>query len=583
MIQGLFSGVRRLLVSLVSSLLGPKGDEELAAWKNQTRRKLNALRERAYAVSPWSIKLQKKVSGRMKIGMAVLAYERPEYLELCLDSLFRTNLYDYDITFLLQDDGSTDPGVREILEKPRDAKYRIVRSFTPKGPNFAGAAINKALKKLMELDEFDVVGWCDSDAVHHPEWLKQTMEICLWAKANHRDHILGPFSSFNSSDVEFHRVLGEYESPAGGYIVKRQMGMLNYFYFRDDLLRLGMFGEHQDDETEMTERFEKLGVRNFCTRQSLIEHAGHLSTLNPGRPAPVLNPVYGLNLPHDGWGPELARAGTLGYFKNVHRNPSWEDRSRSDDPIEVFFQVAGKDVEIAPLAIEGIRRQLQHPIHRITVVGPNVHEIKQMAALCDCVYRDENSILPIRISDLDVTIQGVKRNGWLFKQMLNLGLYQICETSRYFTIDSDTVMVRPIRLEVGGKTVLYHSDEHHEPYYEIIRRLLGTEPPTPLSFVAHQICIQSKRVAEMLQSIEDRFPGRKWYESIVDNLDRNTISGFAEYETYGQWMLATHPDEIYREYFFNLGLKRDQLKSLDELTRIYGQKYSTLSFHHYLN
>ena len=57
-----------------------------------------------------------------KIGLAVLACERSEYLELCLDSLFNTELYNYDVTFFIQDDGSTDPKVRKIIEKRREFK-----------------------------------------------------------------------------------------------------------------------------------------------------------------------------------------------------------------------------------------------------------------------------------------------------------------------------------------------------------------------------------------------------------------------------------------------------------------------------
>ena len=113
-----------------------------------------------------TVRLAKHVKPRFKIGYAVLAYERPEYLEHSLNSLFCSNIDGYDITFLLQDDGSEDPRVKEILNKERNVKYKIVRYFSPKGPNNAGAAINKALKKLMELDDFDIVGWGDPDALY---------------------------------------------------------------------------------------------------------------------------------------------------------------------------------------------------------------------------------------------------------------------------------------------------------------------------------------------------------------------------------------------------------------------------------
>lgn len=223
----------------------------------------------------------------MKIGMAVLSHDRPGYLEKCLNSLFKTNLYDYDITFLISDDGSTDPIVEEIINRERDPKYNIVRYFTSKGHNSWAGAFNKAMRKLMEMDKFDIIGSCDNDAIFHPEWLDKTFKICLWAKDNHKQHILGPFSSFNSRDYSFHKVLGIYGSPYGKYVVKERMGALNYFYTMEDFLKLGFFEEHPQDETKMTEKFKSMGVKNFCTETSYIDHIGFESVLNRWRHAPV--------------------------------------------------------------------------------------------------------------------------------------------------------------------------------------------------------------------------------------------------------------------------------------------------------
>ena len=249
-----------------------------------------------------STRLEKRVRVNFKIGFAVLVHERPEHLRVCLDSLFQTNLHDYDITFLIQDDGSRDSRVREIIETPRNYKYKIVRSYTEKGHNSWGAAFNKAMKKLMEIGDFDILGSCDADAFFHPEWLDKTLKVCLWAKEHHRDHILGPFSSFNSSDREFHRILGTYESPDGAYVVKERMGALNYLYFKEDLLKLGYFEEHKDDETLMTEKFRRLKVRNFCTKTSYVEHLGEESILDQWRPTAVgANAAYALKPARYGW------------------------------------------------------------------------------------------------------------------------------------------------------------------------------------------------------------------------------------------------------------------------------------------
>lgn len=259
----------------VRTLLGPHASKRLAS-----------LGERALTYWPLTAKLAKEVRPKFKIGMAVLAHERPEYLEMCLESLFSTKLYDYDITFLLHDDGSRDSRVREILDRHRDPEYNIARHYVSAAHGSAGGAINSATRRLFEIDTFNIIGWCDSDTLFHPEWLDQMMKICLWAKKHHKDHVLGPFSCFNSSDFVFHKILNTYSSPYGNYVVKRQMGMLVYFWFTRDLAQIGPFPENRDDETLMTARLARSRIRNFCTETSFAEHIGHVSVLNQWRPSP---------------------------------------------------------------------------------------------------------------------------------------------------------------------------------------------------------------------------------------------------------------------------------------------------------
>lgn len=335
----------QVIKNQLKKILGPQITEKLRCIKRKLRTIIEGRLEKIHVRSPFRIKLQTELKTNFKIGMAVLAHERPDCLELCLDSLFRTKLYDYDITFLIQDDGSKDPRVREIIERERDPQYKIIRDCTPRGHNSWAAAFNKAIRRLMEIDEFGIIGTCDSDALFHPEWLDKTMKICLWAKKNHKDHILGPFSSFNSSDVQFHGVLGTYNSPEGNYVVKCRMGALNYFYSKHDFLKLGFFEESKDDETLMTQKFEKLKVRNFCTETSYVEHIGRKkSILDQWRPVPVREKaVHALNLAKDGWPYDMEKINSIGYYKYMENSKFDCSDLRSSLPIDTVIPVAKKD------------------------------------------------------------------------------------------------------------------------------------------------------------------------------------------------------------------------------------------------
>lgn len=555
----------------LARILGPK-----------TVDRIYAHHDRIHVHSPFAIKLQKELKPNFKIGMAVLAHERPEYLEMCLNSLFQTNLYDYDIIFLIQDDGSKDPRVREIIERERDPQYKIIRYYTPKGHDSWGAAFNKAIRRLLEVDDFDIIGSCDSDALFHPEWLDQTMKVCLWAKKNHKDNILGPFSSFNSSDYAFHRILGTYSSPYGNYVVKRRMGAVNYFFFKEDFLKLGFFEEHRDDETLMTRRFEALRVRNFCTETSYVEHIGGTSVLNQWRPTPVTKPVYGMNLARHGWPYDMEKIGTLGYYRYIKENTSSGDNVSGQTKIDIIIPVVEKDLDVLPHTIDGARENLRHPIGRIIVVAPDSQEIKALCANKHCEFVWEDSILPMTKKDIDYTVDGLDRSGWLFQQFLKWSGDVLSSQEHYLALDADTVLICPQVFEINGQVVLLHSDEHHQPYFDVYKKLLGVDPPTALSFTSHHILYQRFRIAELKRQIEHRHRSDPWYRILLRTINRSELSAISEYEIYGQWMLQNYGDEVIREYWFNIAFSRARLKQFNVLKKKLSHKYRSISFHSYL-
>ncbi|MHC4213107.1 MAG: glycosyltransferase, partial [Planctomycetota bacterium] len=438
------------------------GQESMEVAKKTAHRRRNSLSEKGSQ----SIELTRQIPSKYKIAMAVLAHERPEYLEICLNSLFETRLYDYDITFLLQDDGSSDPRVREIIEKQRDPKYKIVRYFTDKGHNSWGGAFNKAMRKLLDIDDFDIIGSCDSDAMFHPEWLDQTMKVCLWAKANHKEHSLGPFSSFNSSDYKFHKILGTGRSPHGDYVVKERMGALNYFYFRDDLLKLGFFAEHEDDETLMTEKFKALGVRNFCTKTSYVEHIGQYSVLGQWRPRFNIFGAFAMNLAKGDWPSNL----------------STEHGVTSDIPIDVLIPFEHCNIDNLDLVVKSVRQNLRHPIGQIILVGPSSDKVDAVCSETGCRFVSEDNIFKFNKTKITHIVNGQDRSAWLFAQLVKLAGDSICTQDHFLVLNGDTVLTRPQVFELEGKTLLLHTEDHHHGYFGLYKELFGIEASTPLPF-----------------------------------------------------------------------------------------------------
>jgi glycosyltransferase involved in cell wall biosynthesis len=526
------------------------------------------------------IALRREVPQNCRIGIAVLVHERPEYLDACLDTLFQTNLHDHDVTFLLIDDGSRDPRVRQLMERPRDPSYKIVRRFMPKGPSNAGAAINRALKVLGDVGSFDIVGWSDPDALYHPEWLDTMLKVCLWARANHEWDVLGPFCCFNSSDEDFHRVIATHESPYGKYVVKHQMGMLNYFCFAADLEELGLFDESPDDETLMTRRLDRYGVRNFCTRTSYAEHIGQNSVLNKWRPTPVERAVFGLHLASAGWPEQLAHVESIGYYRDVKGSSTVGAEAESEVRLDVVYVVADADGGTLPVSVESVRRNLRHPIGDIFLISPRDSELETLARRLGCRYVREEEVLELRKSDIQYRDTAWDRSGWLFQQILKLGADSLVGTERFFVLDGDTILLKPQIVARHDSDLLLHTEHYHGPYIDAYRRLTRLEPKTRITSVAHQMLFNRARLAALKQRIE-AVNGTSWSDAIITAADLSEHSGFSEYESYGQWCIATAGAQTLREFAFNLALPRRRLASLDELERGYADRHRSASFHWY--
>ncbi len=528
-----------------------------------------------------TVVLQRNLPEKFKIGMAVLIHERPQCLEVCLDTLFQTKLYNYDITFLLIDDGSQDPRVRELMEKPRDPQYKIVRRYASKTSNNWGAAFNRAIRELRRIGTFDVIGTSDSDALFHPDWLDRLMKVAIWAKANHAEHWLGPFSAFNSSDRDFHQWLGSYSSPHGDFVVKRRMGALNYLYFAKDLERLGLFEEHEEDEAAMTATLDRLGVRNFSTATSYVEHIGQDSVLNRWRPRPARRAVYGLNLAPTGWPRQLETAETLGYYREVKGSTTVGTSVWSDVPLDIVFITADQDLEVLPLAVEGVRRNLRHPIKDILIIAPADSELRQLAPKIGCRYVCEDDVIPLRKQGIKYTVKGVDRSGWLLQQFLKLGVDAFVGTDRYLVIDTDTILIKPQIFVAGGSDVLLHTEEYHHSYFSAYEYLVNSEVKTRVSSVAHQMLFNRSRLTS-LKSRMEQVGNAPWPMSIINAADLTDFSCFSEYETYGQWCIANYLEMTHREFAFNQTLSRRLMSSVDVIMQQYARDWRSVSFHWYI-
>lgn len=254
--------------------------------------------------------------------------------------------------------------------------------------------------------------------------------------------------------------------------------------------------------------------------------------------------------------------------------------SSSEVMIDVIIPSAQKDLAILPFTIRSVRDNAKHPINEIIVIAPQSQRIIALCEKENCKYLNEETVLPFTKSSINYVVDGKDRSGWIFQQLLKLSLDEISSTEYFLVIDADTILIRPHTFLCKGKTFFLYSEEYHLPYFQAYHRLLGERAQSPVSFVSHYMLFHKPVLYQLKRNIEEQ-NNMTWYNAIIGSIDKAEMSGFSEYETYGNFMLSYYPDDIKRLYSFNLSLSRSKVKEIPQLARELGSRYNSISFHDY--
>ena len=253
----------------------------------------------------------------------------------------------------------------------------------------------------------------------------------------------------------------------------------------------------------------------------------------------------------------------------------------ADEAIDVVIPIIAKDLAILPLCLEGVRRQVAHQVKQIYIVAPAQQDIVHFCEQQQLQFVDENSVFGFPPSELGLHIHASDgrtpdRSGWLFQQFVKLS-GRIGQCRHYLCIDADHVLIRPhVFLTDSGDTVFYMSYEQHQPYYDNIQRLLPGMPLASLSFVDHKMLFD-KEVLASLHSRLSQPSGKSWTDVIVDSYDRREISGFSEFELYGNFC-----DRKVLRPWLQKRLGYSQLADYDTLCRRWSSGRWSLTFPDYI-
>lgn len=256
----------------------------------------------------------------------------------------------------------------------------------------------------------------------------------------------------------------------------------------------------------------------------------------------------------------------------------------ASDPIDVVIPLVAKDLKILPLCLEGVRRQVAHPVKDIYIVAPPQEEILRFCEEWGLRFVEESSVLGFGPQALGLQVQledgrTLGRSGWLFQQFIKLsGKVGTCR--HYLCIDADHVLIRPhVFLTEDRKTVFYMSYEEHRPYYENIHRLLPDLALHQLSYVDHKMLFDKEQLEALHEEITRRW-GKPWLEALIDSYDRtlSTPSAFSEFELYGNFV----KEKVLRPWL-QKRLSYKKLADYETLCRQWSGSRWSLTFPDYMN
>ncbi len=219
-----------------------------------------------------------------------------------------------------------------------------------------------------------------------------------------------------------------------------------------------------------------------------------------------------------------------------------------DTALDVMIPCHRQHVRLVRHAVDGLEAHIR-PRRIYIVARPTDHAMLRERLGSRVELLDARSLIP------DMTLAALEklpvaefpqRAGWYYQQLnkLAFGLRPSCG-AHYLIWDADTVPLRPMTFfDAQGRVWFNGSAEYHLEYFENYARLLGHSAEREFSFVSEHMVVDTAILQEMLDTIDRRFPGTEsWAWKIMRNLSGEGISLFSEYETYGHYVKAKHPDK----------------------------------------
>lgn len=181
-----------------------------------------------------------------------------------------------------------------------------------------------------------------------------------------------------------------------------------------------------------------------------------------------------------------------------------------------------------------------------------------------------------------IPIDNHAKIGWYLQQFIKIkAAITNCEDDYVLIWDADTVPLKEISFINSDKKLIYYKgEENHEPYFILIKKLLGLNKVVDFSFIAQCFPIKTQWLNQFFQLISNG--NEEWDSKLIQQIDFSQKSGFSEYETLGAYFYHTFKNHMLISERPWLRLGNTKIGSIRNLNKKWAQKlvnqYDYVSF-----
>lgn len=218
---------------------------------------------------------------------------------------------------------------------------------------------------------------------------------------------------------------------------------------------------------------------------------------------------------------------------------------------DVVLCVGSKDIFIVRTVIKCIRDNMDANV--IYIISNKKHrflylDIYEKYNVC---FIDENKLIKgLSITSLKSYISDnnsylLSKLGWYFQQFLKMS-FSISQyaSDNYLIWDADTIPTRNICFFENNKILICKKTEHHKDYFNTMENLLGYGKLVDFSFISEHMMVKTSYMKDLLNVICEKDRTIIFWQNIIKNIGANTLLGFSEFETYGNFLVHNYNDSF---------------------------------------